>query len=271
MARARPERRRSSRSTLAWPSGSRPPAPTPIEPTVIGRLRTPAGRERREQRGPGRRAQLHGGRAGRSGVRRDARGAARRRRAAGPAACRGRRGRLPEPTATGLTTTSAVGQARRTPHRRRPRRRSRRARRPRGRTRRAGRCRGRWPRRPRAARRPRPPGRAPRRRGRPRAAATRMSRQVRWWTESSTSTWQRVAANPPRVTVSARSVTGSGLTAVTDSCSASSGTPAPSSAPSSMSPDAPEDASTQTVTGRPAPTAGRPAPRTPRRRTRCRC
>ena len=40
-----------------------------------------------------------------------------------------------------------------------------------------------------------------------------MSRQVRWWTEprgSATSTWHRVAANPPRDTASTRRATGSG-------------------------------------------------------------
>ncbi len=73
-----------------------------------------------------------------------------------------------------------------------------------------------------------------------------MSRQVRWWTESATSTWQRVAAKPLRVTGSVRSATGSGAIASTAACSTSTGTPAPSSAPSSMSPDAPEEASTQT-------------------------
>ena len=82
-----------SRSTLAWPSGSRPPAPTPIALDGHRRLRAPAGRQRGEQRGPGRRAQLHG--RGARPVRRTTgrRGAARRPPAAGPAGCRGRRGR----------------------------------------------------------------------------------------------------------------------------------------------------------------------------------
>ena len=61
-----------SRSTLAWPSGSRPPAPTPIAVVVIARLRAPRGGDRGQQRGAGRRAQLHGRGARRAGVRRDA-------------------------------------------------------------------------------------------------------------------------------------------------------------------------------------------------------
>ena len=43
----------------------------------------------------------------------------------------------------------------------------------------------------------------------------RMSRHVRWWTESATSTWTRVAAKPWRVTDSTRTRTGSGETAST--------------------------------------------------------
>ncbi len=77
-----------------------------------------------------------------------------------------------------------------------------------------------------------------------------MSRQVRWVVESATSTWQRVAAKPLRVTCSTWNVTGSGTTASTAACRVSRGTPAPSSAPSSMSPLAPEEASTQIVTRR---------------------
>ena len=62
----------SRRSTLAWPSGSRPPAPTPTCWVVIGGLRAVRRREGREQRRAGRGAQLGGGRALRAGVRRDA-------------------------------------------------------------------------------------------------------------------------------------------------------------------------------------------------------
>ena len=82
--------------------------------------------------------------------------------------------------------------------------------------------------------------------------------------ESATSTWHRVAAKPPRDTVSTRRVTGSGLTASTASCSTWSGTPAPSSAPSSMSPLAPDDASTHTTLRR-SSGRGRRLPRDPGR------
>ena len=74
-----------------------------------------------------------------------------------------------------------------------------------------------------------------------------MSRQLRWWTESAISTWQRVAAKPLRLTCSGRRVTGSGATASMLSLSTASGTPAPISAPSSMSPLAPAEASIQTL------------------------
>ena len=84
------------------------------------------------------------------------------------------------------------------------------------------------------------------RRGR-RLRSASMSRQVRWCTESATSTWQRVAASPLRVTCSTRSLTGSGAIASTARCSTSTGTPAPTRAPSSMSPLAPAEASTQIV------------------------
>ena len=57
---------------------------------------------------------------------------------------------------------------------------------------------------------PRGEARGPPRRGRPPRAGSRMSRQVRWVVESATSTWQRVAAKPLRVTCSTWSVTGSG-------------------------------------------------------------
>ena len=85
----------SRRSTLAWPSGSRPPAPTPTADGHHRRLRPPAGGQRGEQRGAGRGAQLHRGGAVRSGVRRHADAAAARPPGAGPAACRGRRGPTP--------------------------------------------------------------------------------------------------------------------------------------------------------------------------------
>ena len=114
----------------------------------------------------------------------------------------------------------------------------------------------------------------------------RMSRQVRWLgldtpprssaalDQREVSTWTRVAAMPARSTFSTRSRTGSGLTRSTASWSTSSGTPAPTRAPSSMSPDAPLLASTQPITRhapRVAGSGGRPGRRTRRRRTRCRC
>ena len=74
-----------------------------------------------------------------------------------------------------------------------------------------------------------------------------MSRQDRCCTESATSTCTRVAAKPLRVTASTRSATGSGETASTAAWMVSTGTPAPTSAPSSMSPLAPDDASTHRV------------------------
>ncbi len=107
----------------------------------------------------------------------------------------------------------------------------------------------------------------------------RMSRQLRWCCESAISTWQRVAAKPLRVTASGARATGSGATASTARPSTSRGTPAPRRAPSSMSPLAPADASTQTLmraprSGRPwraHPRGGRCGRRRRRRRTRCRC
>ena len=227
-----------------------------------------------EQRGAGRGAQLHRRGAGRAGVRRDAaqqlgdRGRRHRQRAV-------RAADRAEPTATGETTTSVGAEVRRSRRRRRPRRRSRRARRPRGSARRAGRAvhRALGDREPLEDARRQVAHR--RRRGRRAASRSRMSRQVRWCTESATSTWQRVAAKPLRVTCSTRSATGSGATASTAAWSTSTGTPAPSSAPSSMSPLAPEEASTQIVTrgvrASRRGVRGPPGRRTRRRRTRCRC
>ena len=95
-----------------------------------------------------------------------------------------------------------------------------------------------------------------------------MSRQDRCSAESATSTCTRVAAKPLRVTASTRSATGSGETASTAAWMVSTGTPAPTSAPSSMSPLAPDDASTHRVVIAPL---SPPAPRRRPRRTRCRC
>ena len=104
------------------------------------------------------------------------------------------------------------------------------------------------------------------------ASSASTSRQLRWVLLSATSTCTRVAAKPLRDTVSGVSATCSGATAATASASTSSGTPAPTRAPSSMSPLAPEEASTQPITSRPAGRrCGRPERRTRRRRTRCRC
>ena len=233
------------------------------------RLRAPGRRERGQQRGAGRRAQLHRRRAGRAGVRRDAaeqlgdRGRRDRQGAVGAADRAGadRDGRDHD------LVGAEVGEARR---RRRPRRRSRRARRPRGSARRAGRCRARWPRRRRAARRRAAPGRGPPRRARPRASRARMSRQVRWWTESATSTWQRVAAKPLRVTGSTRSVDRLGGDRVDGGLEG-------------LDAGRRRRAARRAACRRwrrrrrrprgwsSAPLCGRPAPRTRRRRSRCRC
>ena len=189
-ARRPPDSPTSSRSTLACPSGSRPPAPTPIGAVVIAGCGPHAVASVVEQRGarsactapsPGRRP-------GRRTTGR--RAAARRPPAAGPGSVPCAPATVPEPTATGLTTTSARRRGGRSRRRPRPRRRSRRARRPRGSA-------------------PRRAGRAVHRAlgdGEPledaqrevahrlveRSASSRsarMSRQVRWWTESATSTW----------------------------------------------------------------------------------
>ena len=103
------------------------------------------------------------------------------------------------------------------------------------------------------------------------------SRQVRRTAVSATSTWQRVAAKPPRRTPSALSLTSPGATFSTASASSPMGTPALTSAPSSMSPLAPEEASIQTVGrdllshGRLPGRCGRPGRRRRPRRSRCRC
>ena len=245
------------------------------DPDLAGghrRLRSPAGRDRGEQRGAGRGAELHRGRTLRTGVRRRRRGAARRPRAAGPAACRARRGPMPEPTATGLTTTWSAPSAT-TPaadaddvgdrvegadlvevhvHRL------------------AAVDRGLGDREPledaerEVAHRLgeiRLEQHAPGCRARCGGAASRRRRRGSGWPRS-----------PPASRVSRRSVTGSGLTASTARWTTSTGTPAPSSAPSSMSPLAPEDASTQTtLLMRVLPSPGPPARRRRPRRTRCRC
>ncbi len=101
--------------------------------------------------------------------------------------------------------------------------------------------------------------------------SARSSGQPRRVLESGTSTWQRVAASPPRRSWDTESRTGSGLTAETASERSASGTPAPSRAPSSMSPEAPAVASTQPITTPRGATGGRPSRRRRLRRTRCRC
>ena len=74
---------------MAWPSGSRPPAPTPMASTVIAGCGPQSVGQRGQQRGAGRRAQLG---AARAGVRRDAAQQLDDRRAAAPAARRARCG-----------------------------------------------------------------------------------------------------------------------------------------------------------------------------------
>ena len=210
------------------------------------RLRSPRRGDGGQDGGAGRRAQLHGRGARRAGVRRDAAeqlgdgGRRDRQRAVGAAHVAGAdgdrrdddlgRAEVDEAGARSDDVGDRVEGAR-----------------PRGSGRRRCRGRGRGPRRRRAARRCAAPGARP---GSSRSASlssASMSRQVRWCTESAISTWQRVAASPPRVTCSTRSLTGSGAIASTARCSTSTGTPAPTSAPSSMSPLAPAEASIQMV------------------------
>ena len=78
-------------------------------------------------------------------------------------------------------------------------------------------------------------------------SSARMSRQDRCSAESSIRTPHRTAAKPLRWTVTGASETGSGATASTAVWSTSSGTPASTSAPRSMSPLAPAEASIQIV------------------------
>ena len=236
----------SSRSTFAWVSGSRPPAPTPTSATAIAGC----GAERRgvggEQRRAGRRAQLHRGRPARRTTGRP--GAARRRPAAAPASRRARRG----------------------PCRSRPRRARRRARsRPRcsspaqtpttsaiaSRAPTSWKCtsvgrgavdRGLGDREPLEGR-PRPvvhgvrqSGRrraAPRRRARCGGCCCRRPRRGTGWPRSRCGTRSPGSARRAR-----------GRPRRPRRPSTSSGTPAPTRAPSSMSPLAPEEASTQPIT-----------------------
>ena len=140
----------SSRSTLAWPSGSRPPAPTPDRVDRHRRLRSPAVGQRGEQGG--------------------ARWACTARRRPDRRSSARHGGARPPPAAE-----PAGGRARRTPCHRPPTRpRPRPGRRPGGRTRRRRRPRrrSRPGRRPRGSARPRAGGRAPGPRPRP-AARTR--------------------------------------------------------------------------------------------------
>ena len=109
-----------------------------------------------------------------------------------------------------------------------------------------------------------------------------MSDQCRCCTESVPSTCTRVAARPARSTRSARSRTGSGVTASTAACNRPRSTPASTSVPRNMSPLAPDAGSSQpTVTpgSRSCDGAGigparwreRSGRRRRRRRSRCRC
>ena len=109
------------------------------------------------------------------------------------------------------------------------------------------RCRARWPRPRRGARRPGARGRGPARPAAPRGGAR--GRRARCGGGPSRRPRRGTGSRRSRRadTVSTRRATGSGLTASTASCRTSSGTPAPSSAPRSMSPLAPDDASTQSV------------------------
>ena len=262
-----------SRSTFAWVPGRGPRRRPRAAGTVIGRLRTVRRGEAGEQRRPGRRAQLSGV-AARPGVRRDAAqqlddgggGHGHRAvRAVDPARADRDRGdhELVEaemvdagahPDDVGdrvegadLVEVHLVG--RRAVHGR------------------LGAC--------RAARRRHARGQRTgvREVGGRRAGCGRRV-QVRCVAESATCTWQRVAAKPFRETASdgqrrpapvRRRSTARETT--------SNGTPASSSAPSSMSPLAPEDASTQPITSRPREgvRCARPGPRRRRRRSRCRC
>ena len=211
----RPGSPTSSRSTLAWPSGSRPPAPTPIVATVIaGWGPQPVARVVSSAAPVGVHSSMAGAPAGPAydGTPRSSSATAGggtgsvpwapldRARADRDRAHDDRRGRRATANPAHTPTTSAI----------------------------ASRAPTSWKddvERVAAVHRglghgepledARPPGRGPRRRGRRASSRDRMSRQVRWWTESATSTWQRVAAKPSRDTASTRSVTGSGLTAST--------------------------------------------------------
>ena len=160
------------RSTLACPSGSRPPAPMPIasrsspaagptrSATVVS-IAAPVG--------------VHSSMAGAPGGRRTTGS-----RGSSSATAGGGTGRVPcaprtvpEPTATGETYDLARRRGGRTRRTRRRCRRSRPARRPRGSGRRAGRCRGRAPRRTASRSKMRSARRATRRRGRRRRAGPR--------------------------------------------------------------------------------------------------
>ena len=201
------------------------------------RLRPPGVGEGREQRGAGGGAQLHRRRARRPGVRRHAaqqlghRGRRHRQHAVGAADGAG-------PHRDRADHDLGRRRGRRSRRRHRRRRRSRRARRPRGSARpRVGAVDGGL-----GVGQPLEDASARARTASASGASSssaRTSRQERWWTESATSTWQRVAARPAAVHLSTRSATGSGVTASTAACSTSSGTPAPTRAPSSMSPLAP--------------------------------
>ena len=253
---------------------------SPISDDGHGRLRPPRVGERRQQGGTGGRAGLGAARDRRGTVRR---GAARRRRAAAPAWGRARRGPCPSRPRRGRPSTgppTCGGQ----PHEAGAHAHhvGDRVERPTSWKETSSGSEP-WTRASATARRSKVRSASARTSASrsARCEQARMSRQLRWWTESAISTWQRVAAKPLRLTCSGRSATGSGATASTLALSTSSGTPAPIRAPSSMSPLAPADASIQTLTcvprrrGRPLACARRHGGRSGRRprlrRTRCRC
>ena len=251
------------RSTLAWVSGSRPPAPIPISATVMAGCgpqesasvvsrAAPVGVQDSALPGPASDGTPRSSSATAGG-------------GTGMVPCAPRT--VPVPTATGETDDRTADvrrpatRSRRTPRRRR---RSRRAPRPRGRRRRAGRRRAPWPRRRRGARRRGWRGRGRPRRARPRWSRPRMSRQLRWCCAVGD---LDVAAGGGEAVAAARSP-GPGRPARgrprrPRSPSTARGTPAPRSAPSSMSPLAPAEASTQTLIAgprRPGPAGVRADP-----------
>ena len=266
-----------SRSTLAWPSGSRPPAPTPIASTVIAGCGPQRVGERGQQRGAGRACTAPWRRA--AGRRSD--GTPR----SSSATAGGGTGSVPwaprtepEPTATGrdrddadvgrpsqctkpaqTPTTSAIASSAPTSWK--------------------ATSSGSVPWTAASATASRSKARSGEvadrpRRGRPRSSRARMSRQVRWCSESATSTWQRVAAKPLRVTCSTRSATGSGATASTAALQhVERDAGAEQRAEQHVAAGAGGGVDPDGHRGRPAGrgSPARPGRRTRRRRSRCRC